>query len=699
MVPDQHEGKFYEFSESSFDTLDSSLSDRFDALLQTSKTNCFNSAALKQHILSCQKAQYSTLQKALEEIAVLYNWDRPFIHSPVKRHGKNAPLNAIYVFTKLPSSGEELALFMGRPKSKKAYNHKDIFDKVFNVSNRSMLSVFKGDAVISVNVVDTATYRLREVSVNDEYLSVKNAFKKCLFQVHGNVIPIESFHFKNCCVDNSDNVHPTSAILAGQSEYYEKQTKNPVKMGFVLGETTLMVKSSNDLNEGVFEIIGLVRNSPIVSTIVGEKSAIIWPDKGSSATLRKLAHYMLVNGHILAIRGQRDQIAILSHIGEASPVFHLKVLSDETSKICSVFLGNSVVSVQSSDFSSILQNVELPKKKANKLPNDDPCQFKGSLLESSHIPESKPFGAFLARLKGKEKGVESEAFSLLKKSYLPHNKQLQKSHAILPQSAKQQMRRKTSEESLNSNKSVGCNKHHGRSRGAELLRLGSKNAELRRNSHEDYKENFTYASKNPHQSSGLMEESKKQWKVKFEAQFSDGDFERGEETLLKKLTKIQLDMLDHGENMALVAFAEVTINILVKFVRSSVKSGSSTTLEQMMGEFFLVDTDTVTKRKGNKSVRIRDHKLQILFRMELHWLLASQEIQKQVEDDILVHLRRISIWDSPNEMMTFLQEFITPIYINRQPELLCLLYEELNQPPPSSLRALFSPFKRSECSR
>ena len=111
MVPDQHaDAKFQELNEDQFDSLENALSDRFEALLQTSKTNSFNSSALQQHISSfSHKPQYLTLQKALEEVAILYNWDRPLMHSPVKINGKlNAPLNAVYVFTRLPDNNEEL---------------------------------------------------------------------------------------------------------------------------------------------------------------------------------------------------------------------------------------------------------------------------------------------------------------------------------------------------------------------------------------------------------------------------------------------------------------------------------------------------------------------------------------------------------------------------------------------------------------
>ncbi len=38
--------------------------------------------------------------------------------------------------------------------------------------------------------------------------------------------------------------------------------------------------------------------------------------------------------------------------------------------------------------------------------------------------------------------------------------------------------------------------------------------------------------------------------------------------------------------------------------------------------------------------RIRDHKLQSLYRMEVHWLTASQEKQTELEKSILLHLRQ-----------------------------------------------------------
>lgn len=176
------------------------------------------------------------------------------------------------------------------------------------------------------------------------------------------------------------------------------------------------------------------------------------------------------------------------------------------------------------------------------------------------------------------------------------------------------------------------------------------------------------------------------------SQFDEFYFQ--EQQLLRNLINIQLEMLDHGENAALAAFAEIVTSKLLEHANIS----KSSSFDGLVSGNFLVDPGVVSKRRSNKSVRIRDHKLQVLLRIEFHFYLPNQERQRQIEEEMLAHLRQISIWDSPNEMLTFLQEILTPFYIQRQPELLCFLYEELNQPPPPGFSALFSPFKKSEMS-
>ena len=125
--------------------------------------------------------------------------------------------------------------------------------------------------------------------------------------------------------------------------------------------------------------------------------------------------------------------------------------------------------------------------------------FQGSSLESSFLPDSKPFKDILKRSR-ELKTSESSMMLALKKSYLPHR--------ISDTSSS--MRRKTSEESVSSVK--GAPRANSRSRGAELMRLGSKNVEMRRGSCEETASNKI--TSNVGQKS-LEESSRDQWKEKF----------------------------------------------------------------------------------------------------------------------------------------------------------------------------------------
>ena len=71
MVPDQLQPRFCELGEDSWDNLETELSERFERLMQNSKTNTFDAEGLKQHIGGVgHKSHSQSLRKALEEIAV-----------------------------------------------------------------------------------------------------------------------------------------------------------------------------------------------------------------------------------------------------------------------------------------------------------------------------------------------------------------------------------------------------------------------------------------------------------------------------------------------------------------------------------------------------------------------------------------------------------------------------------------------------
>ena len=94
---------------------------------------------------------------------------------------------------------------------------------------------------------------------------------------------------------------------------------------------------------------------------------------------------------------------------------------------------------------------------------------------------------------------------------------------------------------------------------------------------------------------------------------------------------------------------------------------------------------------NNLGVRVSQHKMQVLLRAEVHWLLASRDRQEEYEESILAHLRQMSLHGGQIVMTDFLSGLLTECYEDRQPELLCLLYDELEQPRPSHLLSILAP--------
>ena len=499
MVPDQHEGKFYEYSEENFNLFDTALSERFEALLQTSKTNSFKAQALQQHISSTSRKHfhYQTLHKALEEIAVLYNWDRPVMHSPVKKFGKLSALNAIYIITKLPNDNQELCRFMGKPKMKGTYKHKDIFDKIFNQhSNRTILNVFKSEPNINVNIIDTAMWRKNAYFESEETVLVKNNFKKCLFQLHGNVIPVEAFR-REPCNKEYESPHSTPAILNVYGETTEKHVKTH-EINVICQDMTFVMNCNESSIQHSIIICGFFKKSKTLLDLMANTNTLIWP-KEKSVSIKTMSHFMLTQNYCGIIKSN-DKFGIWN-VADAN-VFSLKLLGPESSAICSMLIESSNPMEQRIDrlgmeeykkLSISQENVKIFTQVKNN--RDKTNFFNGNVLESAFVSESKPFQKYTKKLTTSnipKMTSESVTTNLLKKSYLPHAL----SHGN--KTTNDMIRRKSSEESVASIKgglkeSTNSQPTRGprMSRGAELLRLGSKNAELRRSSNEEFKENTT----------------------------------------------------------------------------------------------------------------------------------------------------------------------------------------------------------------
>ena len=68
-----------------------------------------------------------------------------------------------------------------------------------------------------------------------------------------------------------------------------------------------------------------------------------------------------------------------------------------------------------------------------------------------------------------------------------------------------------------------------------------------------------------------------------------------------------------------------------------------------------------------------------------------REKAEEYERSILLHLRQISLYDSPERMVSFMESVLVEGYLDRQPDLLSTIYDELDLERPIQLRQLFSP--------
>ena len=168
-------------SADSYEELSDALSDHFERVIAADgaggAATSFSADNLERHYEAAvanergrarpRASEAENLAKALQEIAVLYDWDRPNLHSPVKSsRTQKSVRNVIAVFTKVPSSQvrhlhrqsniccqcdsnfqKELETFFGGKKRVKA---SDVQSDIFKGCK------FKSDSGIGVNLIDTS---------------------------------------------------------------------------------------------------------------------------------------------------------------------------------------------------------------------------------------------------------------------------------------------------------------------------------------------------------------------------------------------------------------------------------------------------------------------------------------------------------------------------------------------------------------
>jgi len=168
------------------------------------------------------------------------------------------------------------------------------------------------------------------------------------------------------------------------------------------------------------------------------------------------------------------------------------------------------------------------------------------------------------------------------------------------------------------------------------------------------------------------------------------------ESVLNLLGNLQSDALKKANlDSYLACVSEVTVRTLLRHLEGTGKE--KTRVESLIEENFLVPPEVIAHRRTNAAQKLKDYKLQVLYRAELHWLLANQEKKHSYETEILDHLRKIlTLEGTSTGLQIFLQDVVVSSHAHTQPDLLCLLYDELRLPKPKDLVVLFSPAKFSQ---
>ena len=102
-----------------------------------------------------------------------------------------------------------------------------------------------------------------------------------------------------------------------------------------------------------------------------------------------------------------------------------------------------------------------------------------------------------------------------------------------------------------------------------------------------------------------------------------GDQGADTEGLTNTLSEILGDITRAPEDVVLAGYSEACISVLLKHLDTSGVSKAS--LEDVVTSKLLLDPASVARLAGEDiSLRAAHHKVQVLLRAEVHWLLASQ---------------------------------------------------------------------------
>ena len=391
-----------------------------------------------------------------------------------------------------------------------------------NSQVRNILNIFKGDANVRVTAVDTSSlFASTQMLDNSNEMfekRVKLAFHKCLRQFRGGVISVEAFQpdVTKRPVQNppASSIRVSTLLAVYIAEEHEKRQKPGAnKQGsfkIEVEETATTVSLNFEpLSESNSESIpqrallslrGLLPDTVFPVSQHYEAHFSVWPSR-DQPSWSGLFDRMRRNRQKLLLGFGEDKLGVISPTHDENAV--LSILSKSDS---SFFLIISRMKSVTSSIEGFPENVQLivAQHVKDQLVNllKEPSEekvpvipFQGSCFETWKVPETKPFCKIVKNLRKREEAKQRTTSALmreLQRSYLPTrvsslmDKKMGKMSSDI--STGDAFSRHRSEESIVSHISAkshgdGCKKTL--SRGAELMRLGSKNAELRRHSSEE----------------------------------------------------------------------------------------------------------------------------------------------------------------------------------------------------------------------
>ena len=675
-VPPQLTGDWHDLSLYSWGLVEDSLGERFDSVLAAVRRRTPEAC-----LVGC-KSQAAALCKVLEEVSALYSWDRPVLHSPVKKGRKSDQKlgNSVVVVTRLPADTAQLGQFMGLTGvGKKRPTVREVLD---SCTSKKVKSHFLGELDISLHVLDTGEGGHRR--------EVVQIFNKALKEFKGGVLPLSSLSTPYTtqtetgnkyswlrCSSTSGQSLPSSAVMqshlaetvvSSKKSYFQEEVK--VGNGFVGME---FVKCDEDFSG--LQSRGFIRNTFFKPGQKWKETLTVW----SSINLANFGAIMLYlqhSGQCLILENKEYMMAVMFYQADTSATlctmdkveshFYHLLLSLET------FTPTVTLTEEINTLFDDIKTLQFSPSKESVLPTKPTTsQFDVSTLNNWRLPDL-PTTQVLSSLK-------TANYSLTSQNSTYHKLMIQVRESYTSRGVVMEEKMKSDSEAWAVPK---------------YRQEGGENAEpvqgdVFMHSDERIRHSVTdeIVSKNETVDTvTFMKESVPGAKAKAAADILGkmGDPHVDTNDIFDIIASLQNSVVTCTDDIILAGFAEACVSVLLKHF-DSVGVDKASLVEVFATKLLLHVSAVVKLFSADPKLRVGQHKLQVLLRAEAHWLLASQTEQQQYEDSMLAHLRQISLYGGKSAMTGFLSAVLTVCYVDKLPELLCLLYDKLDQERPQQL--------------